>query len=67
MNWIGAILAIGLLIVVHEAGHYVVARWCRMRVERFSIGFGPAITGWKSKRSGTFFQLDKWWTHVSYG
>jgi regulator of sigma E protease len=57
VNWIGAILAIGLLIVVHEAGHYVVARWCRMRVERFSIGFGPAITGWKSKRSGTFFQI----------
>lgn len=57
MNWIGAILAIGLLIVVHEAGHYVVARWCQMRVERFSIGFGPALTGWRSKRSGTFFQI----------
>jgi regulator of sigma E protease len=57
VNWIGAILAIGLLIVVHEAGHYVVARWCRMRVERFSIGFGPALTGWRSKRSGTFFQI----------
>ncbi len=56
MNWIGAILAIGLLIVVHEAGHYVVARWCQMRVERFSIGFGPALTGWRSK-SGTFFQI----------
>jgi regulator of sigma E protease len=57
VNWIGAILAIGLLIVVHEAGHYFVARWCGMRVERFSIGFGPAITGWRSKRSGTFFQI----------
>jgi regulator of sigma E protease len=57
VNWIGAILAIGLLIVVHEAGHYFVARWCGMRVERFSIGFGPALTGWRSKRSGTLFQL----------
>ena len=57
MNWIGAILAIGLLIVVHETGHYIVARWCRMRVERFSIGFGPALTGWRSKKSGTFFQI----------
>ena len=57
MNWIGAILAIGLLIVVHEAGHYAVARWCQMRVERFSIGFGPALTGWRSKKTGTFFQL----------
>ncbi len=44
---IGAILAIGLLIVVHEAGHYFVARWCNMKVDRFSIGFGPPILSWK--------------------
>jgi regulator of sigma E protease len=42
-----AILALGFLIVVHEAGHYFVARWSSMRVERFSIGFGPAILKWK--------------------
>ena len=57
MEWIPAILAIGVLIVVHEAGHYVVARLCGMRVERFSIGFGPAIASWRSKKSGTQFQL----------
>ena len=51
-----AILALGFLIVVHEAGHYFVARWCKMRVERFSIGFGPGILKKKSK-SGTMFQL----------
>jgi regulator of sigma E protease len=44
---IGAIVAIGLLIVVHEAGHYFVARWCKMRVDRFSIGFGPALLKWR--------------------
>jgi regulator of sigma E protease len=44
---IGAILAIGLLIVVHEAGHYFVARWCKMRVDRFSIGFGPPLLKWR--------------------
>lgn len=44
---IGAIVAIGLLIVVHEAGHYFVARWCKMRVDRFSIGFGPPILKWR--------------------
>ncbi len=38
-----AILAIGFLIIVHEAGHFIVARWCKMRVDRFSIGFGPPI------------------------
>lgn len=57
MNWLGTILAIGALIVVHEAGHYFVARWCGMRVERFSIGFGPALAGWVSKKTGTKFQL----------
>jgi len=51
-----AILALGFLIVVHEAGHYFVARWCKMRVERFSIGFGPGILK-KQVKSGTVFQL----------
>ncbi len=57
MNWIPAILAIGVLIVVHESGHYFVARLCSMRVERFSIGFGPALAKWKSKKTGTQFQI----------
>jgi regulator of sigma E protease len=52
---VGAIVAIGLLIVVHEAGHYVVARWCGMKVDRFSIGFGPPILSWR--RGGTDFTL----------
>jgi regulator of sigma E protease len=50
-----AILALGVLVVVHEAGHFFVARWSKMRVERFSIGFGPAILKWRSKE--TQFQL----------
>ena len=52
---VGAILAIGLLIVVHEAGHYFVARRCGMRVDRFSIGFGPPILKWR--RGETDFTL----------
>ena len=52
-----AILAVGFLIVVHEGGHYFVARWCHMRIERFSIGFGPAILKAQSKKTGTTFQL----------
>ena len=36
-------LALGLLIVVHEAGHFVVARWCGVKVLRFSVGFGKPI------------------------
>ncbi len=52
---VGAILAIGLLIIVHEAGHYFVARWCNMRVDRFSLGMGPAVYTWR--RGETDFTL----------
>ncbi len=52
---VGAIIALGVLIIVHEGGHYFVARWCKMRVERFSLGFGPALVKWK--RGETQFQL----------
>jgi regulator of sigma E protease len=50
-----AILALGLLIVVHEGGHYLVARWSGMRVDRFSIGFGPKLFSFK--RGETIFQI----------
>jgi len=46
-----AILAFGLLIVIHELGHYLAARWSGMRVERFSVGFGPVI--WSRRRGDT--------------
>jgi regulator of sigma E protease len=51
-----ALFALGFLIIVHEGGHYFVARWCGMRVERFSLGFGPGILKHRGK-SGTIFQL----------
>jgi regulator of sigma E protease len=52
-----AILSLAFLIVVHEGGHFFVARWCGMRIERFSIGFGPGILKRVSKKTGTVFQL----------
>jgi regulator of sigma E protease len=54
---LAAIVALAFLIVVHEGGHYFVARWCKMRIERFSIGFGPGILKRTSKKTGTTFQL----------
>jgi regulator of sigma E protease len=36
-------LALGTLIVVHELGHYLAARWCGVKVLRFSVGFGQVI------------------------
>ncbi|MCW5625329.1 MAG: site-2 protease family protein, partial [Burkholderiales bacterium] len=37
---IAFIVALGTLIVFHELGHYWVARWCGVKVLRFSVGFG---------------------------
>jgi len=37
------IVALGCLIVVHEFGHYLVARWCGVKVLRFSVGFGKPL------------------------
>ncbi|WP_428263195.1 M50 family metallopeptidase [Haliangium sp.] len=56
LGYLAAIL-VGIvpLILVHEAGHYLVAKWCKMRVDRFSIGFGPALARWE--RNGTEFKL----------
>lgn len=42
-----AILALGALVAFHEWGHMWVARRMGMRVDRFSIGFGPTIFSWK--------------------
>ncbi|MGH8698233.1 MAG: RIP metalloprotease RseP, partial [Burkholderiales bacterium] len=41
------IVALGVLIVVHELGHYLVARWCGVKVLRFSVGFGRALAAWR--------------------
>lgn len=41
------LLALGILVVVHEWGHYIVAKMCGIWVEKFSIGFGPKIVGFK--------------------
>ena len=41
------IVLIGIMVVVHEFGHFIVAKLCRVRVEAFSIGFGPRLFGIK--------------------
>jgi regulator of sigma E protease len=45
--WALAIIGIGLVVFVHEAGHFLVAKHYRVRVEIFSLGFGPRLFGWK--------------------
>ena len=45
------VIVIGLLILIHELGHFFVARWTGVGVERFSIGFGPVLLRWKGKET----------------
>ncbi len=42
------VVAIALLVAVHEFGHFIVARKLGIKVEKFSIGFGPALFSWRS-------------------
>ncbi len=44
---VGIGLVLGVMVLIHEWGHFVAARLCRVRVDVFSIGFGPRLFGWK--------------------
>ncbi|MDY3026930.1 MAG: RIP metalloprotease RseP [Candidatus Faecivicinus sp.] len=50
-----AIVILGVIIVFHEFGHFIVGRLCGIGVVEFSVGFGPKLLGWK--RKGTQFSL----------
>jgi regulator of sigma E protease len=45
------VVVIGVLILIHELGHFLVARWTGVGVERFSIGFGPVLLRWRGKET----------------
>jgi regulator of sigma E protease len=46
---LGALVALGLLVAVHEGGHFLAARWFGVHIEKFSIGFGPKLLSYKGK------------------
>jgi regulator of sigma E protease len=45
------VVVLGILILIHELGHFIVARLAGVGVERFSIGFGPVLLRWRSKET----------------
>lgn len=55
MNYLLIVFIIGMLILVHELGHFLAARWMKIPVARFSIGFGPKL--WSCKKGGTEYWL----------
>jgi len=52
---LATIFGLSLLMIVHEGGHYLAARFFGMRVTRFSIGFGPTLAKYQPKGSHTLF------------
>src|SRR4249920_3560794 len=51
------LVVLGVLVVFHELGHYVVARWCRVKVLRFSVGFGRVLWSRRFGPDGTEWAL----------
>jgi regulator of sigma E protease len=50
------VVALSIIVFVHEYGHYIVARWSGIHAEAFSLGFGPVLVKWHDKR-GTQWQI----------
>jgi regulator of sigma E protease len=52
-----ALFIFGVLIFIHELGHFVVARLCGVKILEFAIGMGPKVISHKSKKSGIVYSL----------
>lgn len=57
LSILAGILLLGILVAVHEFGHFISARLCGIEVNEFALGFGPKLLGWQSKKSGTQFSV----------
>ncbi len=60
MSWfiakvLAPILVLGVLVLVHEFGHFIVAKWCGVGVLKFAVGFGPAIC--RFRKGETVYQI----------
>ena len=54
---LAAIVIFGLLVVIHEGGHYLFARLFHVTINEFSVGMGPKIISKKSKKTGIAYSL----------
>jgi regulator of sigma E protease len=55
LSWLGwyvvpFIIILSVIVSVHELGHYLVGRWCGVKIDAFSLGFGPELFAWVDKR-----------------
>jgi regulator of sigma E protease len=51
------VLGLGLVIFIHELGHFLVAKWCNVHVQTFSLGFGPALPGCSFRYGETLYKI----------
>ena len=56
MTVLATIIVLGVLIFVHELGHFFAAKGVGIEVQRFSIGLGPRILGFRRERPSTCFR-----------
>ncbi len=56
MTVVALLIVLGVVVVIHELGHFLAARWAQVKVDKFSVGFGPALIKWHDKH-GTQWQL----------
>jgi regulator of sigma E protease len=55
MSYLAVVVVVGVVIAIHEYGHLLAAKWCGIPIERFSVGFGPKLLGFKYR--GTSYWL----------
>ena len=53
---IAFVVALSIIVAIHEYGHYIVGRWCGIKADVFSIGFGPTLFS-RTDRHGTQWQV----------
>lgn len=53
---VALLIVLGVVVFIHELGHFLAARWAGVRVDTFSIGFGPSIVKWHDKH-GTVWKI----------
>jgi regulator of sigma E protease len=56
MNIIPFLFVLGLVVTIHELGHFLAAKWCGVAIDRFAINFGRPLLAWKD-RSGVQWQV----------
>ncbi len=53
-GFIQVLIGFSIIIFVHELGHFLAAKWVGIRVDRFAVGFGPRLFGWRKGEGFTF-------------